>query len=114
MATLEGSVCDTWQHAVAEDVARSARGVRDVHNRLVVDFLEQINDEEMSYEIQSAIRHIFGLLGAGIKVAVNNRAVVLSGTVTMLPAKERAERVARNCGALNVRNDIEVTPNDKR
>ena len=94
VATLEGSVCDTWQHAVAEDVARSARGVRDVCNRLVVDFLEQINDEEMSYEIQSAIRHICGLSGAGIKVAVNNRAVVLSGTVTMLPAKEHAERLA--------------------
>ena len=114
VVTLEGSVCDTWQHAVAEDVARSARGVRDVRNRLVVDLLEQIKDEEVSYEIQSAIHHICGLSGAGIKVAVSDRAVVLSGTVTTLPAKERAERLARNYGALNVRNDIEVTPNDKR
>ena len=114
VATLEGSVCDAWQYAVAEDVARSARGVRDVRNRLMVDFLEQINDEEISYEIQSAIRHICGLSGAGIKVAVNDRTVVLSGTVATLPAKEHAERVARNYGALNVRNDIEVMPNDKR
>ena len=111
VATLEGSVCDTWQHAVAEDVARSARGVRNVRNRLVVDFLEQINDEEMSYEIQSAIRHICGLSGAGIKVAVSNPDVVLSGTVATLPMKEHAERVARNYVALNVRNDIEVIPN---
>jgi len=113
VVTLEGSVCDAWQHAVAEDVARSARGVRDVRNQLVVDLQEQIEDEEVSYEIQSAIRHICGRSGAGIKVAVSDRAVVLSGTVTTLPAKERAERVARNYGALNVRNDIEVTPNDK-
>ena len=114
VATLEGSVRDAWQYAVTEDVARSARGVRDVRNRLVVDLLEQVNDEEISYEIQSAIRHICGLSGAGIKVAVNDRAVVLSGTVATLPMKERAERIARNYGALNVRNDIEVMPDDKK
>ena len=114
VATLDGSVRDAWQYAVAEDVARSARGVRDVRNRLMVDLLEQINDEEISYEIQSAIHHICGISGAGIKVAVNDRAVVLSGTVGTLPTKEFAERVARNYGALNVRNDVEVMPNDKR
>ena len=112
VATLEGSVRDTWQYAVAEDIARSARGVRDVRNLLVVDLLEQINDEEISYEIQSAIRHICGRSAAGVKVAVNDRAVVLSGTVAMLPTKQHAERIARNYGALYVRNDIEVTPND--
>jgi osmotically-inducible protein OsmY len=114
VTTLDGSVRDAWQYAVAEDVARSARGVRDVRNRLMVDLLEQINDEEISYEIQSAIHHICGISGAGINVAVNDRAVVLSGTVETLPTKEFAERVARNYGALNVRNDIEVMPNDKR
>ena len=75
---------------------------------------EQINDEEISYEIQSAIRHICGRSGAGIKVAVNDRAVVLSGTVATLPTKEHAERLARNYGALNVRNDIEVMPDDQK
>jgi osmotically-inducible protein OsmY len=114
VVTLEGSVRDTWQYAVAEDVARSARGVRDVRNRLVVDLQEQVNDDEVSYEIQSAIRHICGRLGAGIKVAVNQRAVVLSGTVATLPTKENAERIARNYGALNLRNDIEVMPNDTK
>ncbi len=113
VATLEGSVRDTWQHAVAEDIARSARGVRDVRNRLAVDLLEQIHDEETSDEIQAAIRHICGLSGAGIKVAVNDRDVVLSGTVATLPTKMYAERLARNYGALNVRNDVEVTPDDK-
>ena len=111
VATLEGSVRDTWQYAVAEDVARSARGVRDVRNRLVVDLQEQVNDEEISYEIQSAICHICGLSGDGIKVAVNDPsrcAVRYGGT---LPMKEHAERVAHNYGALNVRNDIEVMPN---
>jgi osmotically-inducible protein OsmY len=44
---------------------------------------------------------------------VNNRAVVLSGTVATLPTKERAERLARRYGALNVRNDIEVIRDDQ-
>ena len=45
---------------------------------------------------------------------MSDRAVVLSGTVATLPTKEHAERLARNYGALNVRNDIQVMPNDQR
>jgi osmotically-inducible protein OsmY len=101
----------TWQHAIAEDVARAARGVRGVQNRLSVDFVQQIDDEEVSYEIQSAMHHICGLSGAGIKVAVSNRTVVLSGTAASLPTKEHAERIARNYGILNVHNDIAVVLN---
>ena len=85
-----------------------------MRNRLAVDLTEQINDEETSFEIQSAIRHVCGRSGADIKVAVNDRAVVLSGTVATLPTKELAERLARNYGALNVRNNIEVTPHDAK
>ena len=113
VATLEGSVRDSWQQALAEDIARSARGVRDVRNRLAIDLDQQINDEEISYTIQSAIRHICGRSGADVRVAVSNRAVVLSGTVATLPAKERAERLARIHGAMNVRNDIEVILHDR-
>ena len=114
IATLEGNVRDAWQYALAEDIARSARGVRDVHNRLAVDLEQQINDEEISYVIQSAIRHICGRSGAGIKVAVSDRTVVLSGTVATLPTKEHAERLARIHGAMNVRNDIQVMPDDQK
>ena len=84
-----------------------------MRNRLAVDLGQQINDEETGYEIQSAIHHICGRSGADVRVAVNDQAVVLSGTVATLPTKEHAERIARNYGALNVRNDIEVIPQDK-
>ena len=84
-----------------------------MRNRLAVDLGQQINDEETGYDIQFAIHHICGRLGADIKVAVNDRAVVLSGTVATLPTKEHAERLARNYGALNVRNDIQVIPNEQ-
>jgi osmotically-inducible protein OsmY len=114
VATLEGNVRDAWQYALAEDIARAARGVRDVHNRLAVDLEQQINDEEISYVIQSAIRHICGRSGADIKVAVSDRAMVLSGIVATLPTKEHAEVLARIHGAMNVRNDIEVMPDDQK
>jgi S1-C subfamily serine protease len=38
----------------------------------------------------------------------------LSDTVAALPTKELAGRIARNYGTLNVRNDVEVRPNDER
>jgi osmotically-inducible protein OsmY len=79
----------------------------------VVAIAQQVNDEETAYDILFAIQHFCGRLGAGIKVAVNDRAVVLSGTVAALPTKERAEHLARHYGALNVRNDIEVIPNEQ-
>ena len=110
VATLEGSVRDVWQQTLAEDIACAARGVREVRNRLVVDIAQQINDEETGYDILFAIEHFCGDLAAGIEVAVNNRAVVLSGTVAALPTKERAEWLARHYGALSVRNDIAVVP----
>ena len=113
VVTLEGSVRDTWQQALAEDIARAARGVSDVRNRLAVDLGQQLNDEETGYDILIAIHHICGRSGAGIKVAVNAQHVVLSGTVATLPVKEQAEQIARNYGAHNVRNDIEVIPNEQ-
>ena len=70
--------------------------------------------EEISYTIQSAIRHLCGRSGIDVKVAVSDRAVVLSGTVATLPTKEHAERLARIHGAMNVRNDIQVMPDDQK
>jgi len=110
VATLAGSVGDAWQHAIAEDVARSAHGVREVRNRLIIDFGQQVDDEEVGYEIQSAICHACGLNRDAIKVAVNKRAVVLSGQVATPSLKEHVERVANRYGVLNVRNEIEIGP----
>ena len=68
VATLEGSVRDTWQYAVAEDVARSARGVRDVRNWLAVDIGQQIDDEETAYDILFAIQHFCGRSGVASRL----------------------------------------------
>ena len=115
VATLEGhcprrlAVCPRRGY---RPLART--GVRDVHNQLAVIFDQQINDEEISYTIQSAIRHLCGRSGTDIKVAVSDRAVVLSGTVGMLPTKEHAERLARIHGTRNVRSDSQVLPDEQK
>lgn len=110
VVTLQGSVRDTWQSAIAEDVARSACGVRKVCNLLVANLMDQVDDAEASLDVQAAIRRACGLLKADIKVAVGGQTAVLSGTVATFRRKEVAEQIARRFGLLHVRNEIRVVP----
>lgn len=107
-ATLSGNVADAWQFAIAEDIARSARGVRDVRNLLAMNLTDLVNDEETALVIREAILRACGLPAENIRVAVSNRAVVLSGTTETLPQKEFAREVVRRRGFLEIRNDIQV------
>lgn len=112
VVTLQGSVRDAWQCATAEDVARSARGARNVRNLLVANLTDQINDEETGLEIQRAIRRACGLSNADVRVAISERTVVLSGIVATFRAKEVAEQITRRFGLLHVRNEIRVLPQE--
>ena len=100
VATLEGSVRDTWQHALAEDIAHSARGPRRAQSPCgCICGTGQRRRDSLRHSLRDSA--FLWTLGAGIKVAVNDRAVVLSGTVAGLPTKERTEHLARHYGALN-------------
>ena len=112
VVTLQGSVRDAWQCAVADDVARSARGARNVRNLLVANLTDQIHDEETSLEIQGAIRRACGLSNADVHVAISERTVVLSGTVATFRAKEVAEQITRRFGLPRVSNEIRVLPRE--
>ena len=110
VAILQGSVGDAWQYAIAEDVARSARGVRDVRNLLVAHLTDLINDEETAHEIQQAVGRLCGHSIDTVRVAVNGSTVVLSGTVATLPQKEALRDVVRRFGLLDVQNEVQVVP----
>jgi len=108
-ATLTGNVSSRWEYAVAEDVARSALGVRDVNNLLVVDLVEQIEDAGLSQEIVETMAVTSGLKDADINIAVSSGAVVLSGEAPRLWHKATAEAVVRRFWCRRIQNDIVVT-----
>jgi osmotically-inducible protein OsmY len=107
-ATLQGTVGNIWEQAVADDVARSVRGVRDVINLLTVDKQCKIDDHELANSIKAALRRDRGLRGLELGVAVDDNVVTLTGRVPHLWQREAAEAVTRQFGLLHTRNDIEV------
>jgi osmotically-inducible protein OsmY len=106
--TLTGHVGSTWERAQAEDVARSARGVREVNNLLMVDALEAVAEEQLGEQIRAAFAHTRGLRDAEIHVAVSDAAVVLSGEVENLWQKQMAQSVAERFRLVRLRNEILV------
>ena len=110
IASLSGVVKDGWECLVAEDVARSVKGVRDIKNLLEIDPILEVYSEELSKGIMTAFDHTRGLKWAKIEVEINGRTVLLSGTVSLLFKKETAETVVRRFGIKDIKNNIVVKP----
>lgn len=109
VVTLAGAIRRPWERSIAEDVALGVRGVREVRNLLLVDFVEQFDDEKLARAIESALVHTCGLRNVPIRVAVNGGLVVLSGEVSRLWQKEIAASVAQTFKLFRLRNDLVVT-----
>lgn len=108
--SLNGLVSSQWERSVAESVARSARGVRDVENQLTVSPMAIIHHEELVRQIKTALDHARDLKGTKIEVKISGTSVVLLGIVSLLSQKETAETVVRRFGLQEIRNEIVVTP----
>lgn len=106
--TLTGNAGSYWERAIAEDVARSTHGVRDVHNLLRVNLESKVDDSELGSAVSAALHRSRGLKDAELAVAVSNGQIVLSGEVAALWQKEMAGKVALQFGAMYVRNEIVV------
>jgi osmotically-inducible protein OsmY len=107
--TLMGNVGSDSQRVLAEDVARSAQGVRDVTNLLVVDLAETTEDRQLRQQILEAVSQEPGLKDADVRIAFSGNAIVLSGEVAKLWHKTAAKAVVRRFWHREVRNDIAVT-----
>lgn len=107
-ATLVGNVASHWERVVAEDIARGARGVRDVTNMLVVDVARKTDDVELMHSVKAALSRSRGLASADIDVAIGDDTVVMSGEVAESWQKEVAQTVVGGFGLLHIRNDIQV------
>lgn len=108
VAALSGHVATPWERKHAEEIARAARGVRDVQNLLIVNAFETAADEQMAERIRVALRHARGLHDADVHVAINESCVVLSGQVDHLWQKDTAQSVAERFRLLHLRNEIQV------
>lgn len=106
--TLTGKVANHWERVVAEDIARGARGVRDVINMLIVDRLQKIDDHELMNSIQAALRRARGLQSVDIDIAIGDDTVVLSGTVDEPWQIEIAQTVVGRFGLLHIRSELHV------
>ena len=105
---LKGNVASQWEHTIAEDVARSAIGVRDVSNLLIIDPAAVSANVNICDEIKKVLSQTRGLREEKLDVALGAGTLVLSGEVDQLWKKETAESVARRFGLLRIRNDILV------
>jgi osmotically-inducible protein OsmY len=110
VASLNGVVGSQWERHVAEEVARSIRGVRDVENQIAVNPMAEIDHEILAREIKTALDHARGLRDVNIEVNISGKTVVLLGVVYDLLQKETAERVVRRFGLQDIRNEIIVRP----
>jgi osmotically-inducible protein OsmY len=94
---------------MAEDVARSSRGVRNAENMLVVDLIDEVEDEAVCQRIQEALAQARGLRDMHLRVAVSGGDVVVAGQVLQLWQKETVERVVQRFRPLRLSNEITVT-----
>ena len=108
IVSLKGNVYSQWERTIAEDVARSAIGVRDVQNLLVIDPTAVDENVSICEEIKNVLSHTRGLKDEQIGVALGAGTLVLSGSVKELWKKETAESVANRFGLIRIRNDITV------
>ncbi|MBN2316283.1 MAG: BON domain-containing protein [Sedimentisphaerales bacterium] len=110
VASLNGVMSSQWERHVAEDVARSVHGVRDVENLIAVNPIAEIDHEALALEIKTALDHARDLRGTKIEVKISGKTVVLLGIVYELSQKETVERVVRRFGLQDIGNEIIVRP----
>ena len=116
IATLSGQVSSEDVKSLAAEIARDAVGVKEVRNELVVDRAAQpsgqdvrVNDLEIKAAILEALAHSAELGGRSIDVRVENRSVILSGSVDTPAQRNGAEQVARAADSvISVTNELSV------
>lgn len=109
VVTLSGAVASPGEYAMAEDVARSARGVRAVTNNLLIDRTAHDDDEALQLEIECALAEVPELRSGAVRVAVSGDLIVLSGQVSSVRLRQLAEEAARGVRPWRLRNEIDVT-----
>lgn len=110
---LTGTVSSNLQRISAENDCRSVQGVSVVDNRLQVmkPATEQIPDEKIKWNIESALSLNSTINASMIEVAVNNGKVTLAGSVDQFWKKLKIEEIVSNVpGVYEIVNTLTVVP----
>ena len=117
VSTISGMVPSEDIKSLAGEIARDTAGVKDVKNEIVVDPAAQpssesihVEDLEIRVAILEGLAHSRELGGKNIDVKVDNRSVILSGSVETPTQRSGAEQIARAVdGVAGVTNNLVVT-----
>jgi hyperosmotically inducible protein len=117
VSTITGMVPSEDIKSLAGEIARDTAGVKDVKNEIVVDPAAQpssesihVEDLEIRVAILEGLAHSRELGGKNIDVKVDNRSVILSGSVETPTQRSGAEQIARAVdGVAGVTNNLVVT-----
>ena len=126
VVTLSGTVPSDVHRDLAVSIAKSADGVRDVHDRLSVDqdiapqpggrpaagrsFGEAVHDATITASIKMQLATGKGVAAHNINVDTRQGRVILTGQVTSEAERQLAVRIAKDTeGVREVENDLQVT-----
>jgi osmotically-inducible protein OsmY len=102
LATLEGAVNSWREKRLAEQKAKSIRGVKGVENNLEIVYDAERTDADIRKDIETALQWDAWLHGADLDVAVNDGKVELLGSVASALQRRRAQADARVKGVAEV------------
>jgi osmotically-inducible protein OsmY len=111
VVALSGKV-GAWAEAqLAQYLAEGVRGVRDIHNDLLIDYVDRRTDAEIAADVQAALNWDIWVHDYPIRAAAKDGQVTLTGTVGSALQKFRAEVDAWVRGVQSVQDsDLKVDP----
>jgi len=99
---LTGVVRSIAERAALTRLVAGVRGVRDVNNRVAVVLPAEPDDEVIARTVRNRLDFDVWLAAFPLQVEVEDDEVTLSGTVSSLPLRDRAETLAGVVGARSV------------
>ena len=111
IVTLTGAVGSNAEKQLAAQVAEGVRGVKDVVNGVMIDYLAKRTDSEITADIKDRIQWDIWIDGGGINPVVKNGNVILSGTVGSAISESQAFEDAWVNGVSSVDgNGLKINP----
>ena len=112
VATLTGSVGSYAEKQLAARVAKGVKGVKEVHNGVMINYLAKRTDSEIAADIKARLQWDIWINGGVINPVVKNGNVTLTGTVGSVISDSRAFDDAWVNGVMSVdASGLKVDPN---